>query len=256
MTRRHLAAGTLAVAVLLSAGWLWLRDASLVKVRDVFITGVSSSEEPQIRQALRDAAQDMTTLHVRKDALLGSVRAYPSIYGLDVHAKPPHQLTIQVLERAPVAALDGGGRRVPASGDGLVLRGMRINDLPLLSVSAPPAGDRVTDRRTLAALGVAGGAPAALRTRISRVHSGARGLVLDLRDGPDLVFGSRRDAGLKWAAAVRVLADPSSAGATYLDLRVPERVAAGGLGPLEPDPTPAPGANPQAQPQTGPTLNP
>ena len=29
-----------------------------------------------------------------------------------------------------------------------------------------------------------------------------------------------------------MLADPAAAGATYLDLRVPERVAAGGLGPV------------------------
>jgi cell division protein FtsQ len=35
-----------------------------------------------------------------------------------------------------------------------------------------------------------------------------------------------------------VLAAPSAAGATYLDLRVPGRVAAGGLGPV-PQPTPS-----------------
>src|SRR3712207_9010914 len=43
-------------------------------------------------------------------------------------------------------------------------------------------------------------------------------------------FGSPDDAAAKWAAAARVLAAPSSAGATYLDLRVVGRVAAGGLG--------------------------
>jgi cell division protein FtsQ len=46
------------------------------------------------------------------------------------------------------------------------------------------------------------------------------------------VFGSRDNAAAKWAAAARVLADPSAAGATYLDLRIPGRVAAGGLGAL------------------------
>ena len=96
----------------------------------------------------------------------------------------------------------------------------------------------MTDRRTLGALRVAGGAPPELRDRIARLWSGDRGLTVDLRNGPDLVFGSGSDAPRKWLAAVRVLADPSSAGATYLDLRVPERVAAGGLGPIEPDPDP------------------
>jgi cell division protein FtsQ len=53
-----------------------------------------------------------------------------------------------------------------------------------------------------------------------------------------------------------VLADPSSSGATYLDLRVPERVAAGGLGPVEPESEqPAP-ADPEASVETGATLNP
>ena len=255
MTR--IAAAALAVAIVLAGGWVWLRDASVVKVREVFITGLSSSEEPHIRQALRTAAADMTTLHVREDALRAAVRAYPSVAGIEVDADFPRKLSIEVLERTPVAALDaGGGRRVPASGDGLLLRGMRASDLPVVRVrSAPPAG-RVTDRRVLGALGVAGVAPGALRSRITRLRSGARGLTVDLRNGPDLVFGSRRDAGRKWAAAIRVLADPSAAGATYLDLRVPERVAAGGLGPVEEEPPAAPSMNPQPEPETSPSLYP
>ena len=51
---------------------------------------------------------------------------------------------------------------------------------------------------------------------------------MDMRDGPPLIFGTRDDAASKWAAAARVLAQPSAAGATYLDLRVAGRVAAGG----------------------------
>jgi cell division protein FtsQ len=89
-----------------------------------------------------------------------------------------------------------------------------------------------------------------------RLWSGPRGLTLDLRNGPDLIFGSGADAPRKWTAAVRVLADPSSEGATYLDLRVPERVAAGGLGPVEQEPVDPVPANPQASAETGATLNP
>ena len=62
-------------------------------------------------------------------------------------------------------------------------------------------------------------------------------MMLALVDGPDLIFGDASDARDKWCAATRVLADPSAAGATYLDVRIPERVAAGGLGPV-PEPTP------------------
>jgi cell division protein FtsQ len=77
-----------------------------------------------------------------------------------------------------------------------------------------------------------------------------------MRNGPDLVFGSGSDADRKWLAAVRVLADPSSQGATYLDLRVPERVAAGGLGPIDQDPGESVTPDPQATVESSPTLNP
>lgn len=253
---KRIAAAALVVAVALAGGWLWLRDSKLVEVREITITGLASSEQDHIRQALRNAASDMTTLHVREEALRAAVRPYPSVAGLRVQTDFPHELTIAVNERTPVAALDAGGQRVAASGDGLLLRGMRSSGLPILHVRLAPAGARVTDRATLAALGVAGAAPIQLRKRVTRLRSGPRGLTLDLRNGPDLVFGSRREAGRKWAAAARVLADPSAAGATYLDLRVPERVAAGGLGPVEEEPVQAPTTNPKLEPETSPTLNP
>ena len=253
---RKIVAGLIVAACALVGGWFWLRDSSVVQVRDVFVTGLSSAEEPQIREALKTAALDMTTLHVREDQLRAAVAEYPSIAGLTTDAKFPHKLSIEVRERTPVAAIDSGGGKVAASGDGRVLRGMKASGLPVLRVKSPPAGERVTDRRLLSALGIAGRAPAELRPRIARLWSGERGLILDLRNGPDLVFGSGSDAARKWQAAVRVLAAPSSAGATYLDLRVPERVAAGGLGPIEPEATPVAPINPQAPVETSPTLNP
>ena len=59
----------------------------------------------------------------------------------------------------------------------------------------------------------------------------------------------------KWAAAARVLAEPEAAGATYLDLRVVGRVAAGGLGRRVSQNTP-PMTNAQPQrAENSPTLN-
>ncbi len=253
---KKILAGVIVGVCALAGGWLWLRDASVVQVRDVFVTGLRSSEEPQIREALKAAALDMTTLHVREDQLRAAVAQFPSVAGLKADAKFPHKLTIEVRERAPVAAIESGAGRVAAAGDGRVLRGLKASGLPTLHVRTPPPGDRVTDRKTLGALGVAGVAPVELRSRIERLWSGPRGLTLQMRNGPDLVFGSGSDANRKWAAAVRVLADPSSAGATYLDLRVPERVAAGGLGPVEPEAQQPAQTNPQALVENSPTLNP
>jgi cell division protein FtsQ len=226
-------AAAVVLAGLLAGGYLWLRDSELVAVTAVRNNGVTSSDEARIRSALESAARDMTTLHVREDALRSAVSAYPSVAGLRVHKDFPHGLSIEVLEHRPVAALASGGRRVPVSGSGVVMNGVRADrELPAIRVGTLPAGERVDDARTRTALAVAASAPEALLDRGERIRYGSNGLVMELRDGPPLIFGGDERAHAKWAAAARVLAEPSAAGATYLDLRVTGRVAAGGLGPI------------------------
>lgn len=228
---RALLALVLAVG-LLAGGWLWLRDAPLVKVDEVSIVGVSSSDEGRIRATLTDEARQMTTLHVRDDVLRRSVEQFPSVAALRTKADFPHGLTIEVVEHEPVAVLEGN---VPVTGGGHLLRGLRTQDLPSIAVKADPGGDRVTDARTLGALAIAAAAPPELRERSERIFSGPRGLEVVLSEGPRLIFGGRADARAKWAAAARVLAEPSAQGALYLDLRIRGRVAAGGVGPVDPD---------------------
>jgi len=241
--------GTLAVAGLLGGGWLWLRDSSLVEVEQVTVRGATSSQEALVRGALEAAAQRMTTLHVREDALRRAVAPYPSIAGLRVSTDLPHAMTIDVIENRPAAALEVGERRVPATGGGLVLAGVAADDdLPGIRVERVPV-QRVTDRRTQTALIVAAAAPEPLRERSERLWWGPNGLTVELRDGPPLIFGDRSDARAKWASAARVLAEPTAAGATYLDLRVPGRVAAGGLGPLTPETAEQPEAAPATVPE-------
>jgi cell division protein FtsQ len=254
----HPPARVLIAAVLMLAafagGWLWLRDASLVAVRDVEITGSNSSEARSIRAALESAALDMTTLHVREEALRAAVAPYASVADLRIHTDFPHRMAIEVIEHRPVAALVSGGRRLPAAGSGLVLDGVAAgHDLPAIHVDVPPTGGRVTDPGTRAALSIAAAAPAPLRRRVEEIWNGPDGMMLSLQDGPELIFGDGAAAGRKWAAAARVLAEPSAAGATYLDLRVPERVAAGGLGPV---PREDPSEEPTPDPMTPPTTNP
>ena len=133
--KRILAGAVIAVCAL-AGGWLWVRDSSLVAVRDVRVTGLGSAEAPQIRSALRSAALDMTTLHVREASLRAAVAQYPSVKGVDVSRDFPHGLAVRVRERAPVAAIDTGGGKVAASSDGRVLRGMTLSGLPVLRVRA------------------------------------------------------------------------------------------------------------------------
>ena len=243
----------LAVVGLAAAGWMYLRDSSLVRVRDVYIVGVSSSQEAQIRASLRQAAMEMTTLNLDVERLELAVKRFPSVAEVRAETDFPRALTIEVVEREPVAAVDLGGVRVPVGAGGLLMRGVRADaELPTLRASRIAPGGRVKDERGLASLAILAAAPVPLRERVERTWWGPRGLMLDLRSGPDLVFGSARDVKAKWAAAARVLAEPSAAGATYLDVRVPERVGAGGLQPVEAASEP----NPQPQPENTTTLDP
>ena len=244
------------LAALAYGGWTWLRDSSLAAVRDVEVTGSTSSEESKVRAALDAAGRDMTTLHVREDALNASVAQFSSVAGLEIQSDFPHTLRIRVREHTPVAVLVTGDREIAASGDGLLLRGVVADgDLPVIRMDAPPAGDRVGNTNTRTALAIAAAAPDEIRRRIDRLWTGPRGMMLSLVDGPDVIFGDGSQARDKWYAATRVLADPSAAGATYLDVRIPERVAAGGLGPV-PEPTPEATGTPSPLPPAAATPEP
>ncbi|MGZ4271230.1 MAG: cell division protein FtsQ/DivIB [Solirubrobacteraceae bacterium] len=241
-------AGCACVLALLGGAWLWLRDSGLVAVDQVSVTGLSGTEAPRVRAALEGAARDMTTLHVRPDQLRTAVEPYPSIMAVDAHPDFPHGLRIVVHEHVAVAALASGSDRVPVAADGTLLRGSSTGGLPVVAVAAPPPGDALTDQRTLRVVSLLAAAPPDLRAKVSRVYPGPRGLTAPLTNGPILYFGGADRLRAKWTAAASVLADRSSAGATYIDLRLPERPAAGGLE----DPTPAAPEQPtQSSPQVG-----
>lgn len=222
------AIATLVVAVL-GVGLLWFRDSSLVAVKQVTITGAQGSQAEEIRGALRSAAEDMTTLHVREDALRAAVQQYPSVASVRASADFPNRLRIEVRSRTPVAALDTGQRRVAVAGDGTILNGSSTDGLPRVRVSAPVAGQRLRGRGPTALVSLVAAAPQPLRDRAERAFLGPDGLTVVLRDGPRLRFGRGDRLAAKWAAAARVLADEEARGATYIDLRLPERPAAGGL---------------------------
>lgn len=236
-----------ATVVVLGGGWMWVRDSALVQVEEVTVTGTSSSEQVKLRAALDAAARDMTTLHVREAALRNVAARFSSVADLKIRTDFPHTMRIEVIEHEPVAALEVGDSTIAATGSGLLLRGVTADeDLPVIRMDAAPTSDRVKNGNTRTALAISAAAPEELRRRIDRLWTGPKGMMLALVDGPDLIFGDASDAARKWLAATRVLADRSAAGATYLDIRIPERVAAGGLSPVaEPTPHGTPEVNPQ-----------
>jgi cell division protein FtsQ len=230
LRRRLMLAG--AVCVVLAAGYqFWLRDSSFVAVEKVTVTGLSSADSERVRVALTSAGRSMTTLHVDRAALDRAIEAYPVVRELEVTSDFPHGLRVHVIEHHPAAVAVNDSGRVPVAGDGTILRGMPVEGrLPVIDVEGALGTDQLADATANGAAAVAGAAPAALHRRITEVEKrGEDGLVATLREGPDLIFGDARRARAKWAAAARVLADLEARGATYIDLRIPGRPAAGGL---------------------------
>jgi cell division protein FtsQ len=239
--RRVVAAALVGLAVLLPAGF-WLRDSSLVAVEHVDIRGVSGPQAAEVRQALDAAARRMTTLHVDDGALRAAVREFPVVAGVTASGHLLHTLDVRVQEHVPVAALSDGGQRLAVAADGTILPGTLTAGLPTVPVGAPPGGRQLAERGPLRLVALLAAAPAALRPRVARVGTTTNGLTAWLVRGPQLWFGPATRLQAKWIAAARVLADPTSRGASYLDLRVPERPAAGGFAATNPQPVvqPAP----------------
>lgn len=243
-----------AAALLLVAavGFFVVRDSSMFAVRDVTVRGVSGPDGPKIEASLREAARDMSTLHVDADKLTRTVRTFSTVKSIGVRRDLPHGLTLVVHEKRAVATVERGGQRVPLAADGRLLQGSTPpKNLPALDLK-DITGPRIADRRGRQLVALVAAAPNALRARASRAEITGKGLTLTMDRGPDLFFGTPENLAQKWRAAARVLADPAAEGASYIDVRVPGRPAAGGLAPLaSPDggeETPAPAA---PSPSTG-----
>ena len=238
-----------AVLVLLAGAGLWLRDSGFFKVERVDVIGASGPDAPKVVSALRSVARDQTTLHLDRDALMQAVERYPTVEGVELDRDLPNQLTITVLERRPVATVTIGGRKVPLSADGRLLEGSTPpGNVPALAVKGD-IGGRLSDDEAKRLLAVVAAAPTPLRSKARRAYFGQNGLTLAMNEGPSLYFGSSKALDEKWQSAARVLADPTTEGARYIDVRVPDRAAVGGLPPLVDEEQAEPGAVPEATPQ-------
>jgi cell division protein FtsQ len=219
--------------VALAAGYfLWLRDSSLVAVTDVDVVGVTSGERERIVAELTEAGEQMTTLHADAAAMERAAAPFPTIEAVELDPNFPHGLRIEVSERPPTLLARAGGHEVPIASDGTVLKGVPMGEqeLPELELDQIPSGG-VLGGKPLAQALVVGAAPEALRPLIEKLgHSDEFGVQVLLRGGIGIRFGSATSVTDKWAAAAAVLADPKLEGLAYLDVRVPERPAAGGAG--------------------------
>ena len=229
--RRRLGIALALLALLFSAYWLWFRDSSFARVKEVYVTGVDGPQARAIRSALEQAALDQSTLHVNTADLRDAVSDYPVVRSITVQGDFPHKLTIQVDLNLPVAVLDSPTGRKPVAADGLLLPDVPITaGLPVIATKSALPSERVTDGHAFELVRLVGLAPEPLRVRLTKVIIDSKlGIVAQIRKGPELRFGDATRLPAKWMSAARVLAAAGARGASYIDLRLPERPAAGGL---------------------------
>lgn len=227
--RRRLVAVSGVAIVIVAAFLFWLRNSSLFEVREVEVVGATTSKA-EIKATLERAALEMTTLHVREDELADAVRGFPTVGSITVDAQPLHKLKIEIGERTPVAIVVEGGQTIPVSGDGYLLRGLKLQrDLPPIEPSARSADGRLSDDDVEQAALLAA-APEELVEGVERstYDPGSGGVVIDLSNGIELRLGDSTDAEAKWAAAAAILSDPDLGGPAYIDVSVPDRPVSGG----------------------------
>jgi cell division protein FtsQ len=236
--RREVLLALLASAVL-GGGFLLFRASSLVAVDQVQISGVRGPESAAVSQALEDAARKMTTMDFSAAELRAAVAQYPVVRSLRVGASFPHRMRIVVQEQLPVARISAAGVHAAVAADGVVLgpalASPSLPDVPVPVV--PSVGRRVSGVRLGAYLAVLGAAPAPLLGLVSRIYTGPQGVTVRMANGLLAYFGDGSRPHAKWDSLVTVLTDPTSAGASYVDVRTPERpaagVASGGVGSAE-----------------------
>jgi cell division protein FtsQ len=221
-------ATVLVLAAILVGIFFWVRQSSLVAVRQVTITGVSGPDASQIRSALTGAAEGMSTIHVDARRLHQAVAPFPVVRALHLAGHFPHGLAITVTEEIPVAVIVDGGQRTLVAADGAVLGAARSGtSVPTIAAPVASGATHVTGIAR-EEVGLLAAAPYPLISRMASVAvTPGSGLAAALRDGPTIVFGTDTELAAKWRSAIAVLAAPSSAGASYIDVTAPSRPAAG-----------------------------
>lgn len=226
----------LLVTLLLGGGFMLFRDSSFVAVQQVQIVGVRGPQSAAVSEALESAARQMSTMDYSAGGLQAAVAKYPIVRSVAVRTSFPHKMWIDVSEQPPVAQLADAGQRSAVAANGVVLGASFVSGaLPTISAHAiPSVGAKVHEAQLRSYLTVLGATPAPLLPLVSGVFVGQQGLTVKMANGLLIYFGDDSRPHAKWDALVTVLTSPGTSGASYVDVRLPERPAAkvqsGGVG--------------------------
>ena len=192
--RRIVWLSAIGAVVLLIGGSVVAAYSPLFAVQKITVVGATSLDASAIEAAL-DAQMGTPLALVDTSEVKAALLKFPLIETYSLEARPPHDLTVRIVERTPVGVIrsDAGYTLVDAAG------------VALSTTAEPPAGQpviEVTGGVDSAAFRGAGLVVRSLPAEVRTVLTGVRAttpddVTLTLRSGMTVVWGSAEQSALK-----------------------------------------------------------
>jgi cell division protein FtsQ len=208
--------------VLLVGGSVAAAYSPLFAVEKITVVGASTLDPAVLEAALADQIGTPLAL-VDSSQVKAALLAYPLIETYALEARPPHDLTVRIVERTPVGVLasDAGFTLVDAAGVALSTTEERPAGQPELTIDGG-VGTRAFESAGL----VIRSLPADVRAQLTGVRaSTADDVTLTLESGLTVVWGSEEQSVLKGIALARALA--ANPGASTIDISSPDVAVVG-----------------------------
>ncbi|WP_311244389.1 FtsQ-type POTRA domain-containing protein [Microbacterium sp. WCS2018Hpa-23] len=220
--RRIIWLSAIGAVVLLVGGTITAAYSPLFAVERITVVGATTLDPAAVEAAL--AAQIGTPLaSIDSSEVKASLLAFPLIETYALEAKPPHDLTVRIVERTPVGVIrsDAGYTLVDAAGVALATTSDQPAGQPLLDIEGG------TDSAAFESAGlVVRSVPADLRATLTGVRATSPDdVTLTLRSGLTVVWGSSEDSPMKSEALSKTLIGRPDA--STIDVTSPHAVVVG-----------------------------
>ncbi|MFJ4225835.1 FtsQ-type POTRA domain-containing protein [Microbacterium sp. NPDC089695] len=220
--RRIVWLSALGGAVLLIGGSVAAAYSPLFAVERITVVGATTLDASAVETAL--AAQLGTPLAlVDSSEVKAALLAFPLIETYALEAKPPHDLTVRIVERTPVGVIrsDAGYTVVDAAGVALSTTSDQPAGQPLLDI-AGGTGSAAFESAGLVVRSVSPDVRAALTTVTATT---ADDVTLTLSTGLTIVWGSSERSAQKSEVLTKALL--AAPGASTIDVTSPDTVVIG-----------------------------
>lgn len=201
--RRILWASVIGAVLLLTGGSVAAAYSPLFAVERITVVGATTLDAAAVEAALGDQLGTPLAL-VDSGEVKAALLAFPLIETYALEAKPPHDLTVRIVERTPIGVIrsDAGYTLVDAAGVALATTGDQPAGQPLLDIDGG-TGSSAFESAGL----VVRSLPADLRAALTDVRATtADDVTLTLDSGLTVMWGNSEQSALKARSLSTVLA--------------------------------------------------